>query len=239
MSIICVSWQRRVCMSMMVWWWRYKRWRVEICIHMKRLFTQTRPSHLGFTLICATCRWVWSQCVYDDWNRVFVGPCVVGLSPEKKKHGRCSWDTWPLWTCSDEKCAVYLLLSISSFGPIIMTLRDCGQVPGPKCKSSSVFCRQSSAAGHVIGVHPLWRQMRASLVSVLVWKSAKKGVCENHERSSERARLRKCHSDSPGARTTFLDHFELGFDSREDLIDLIENDDATAEMMLVAIDNFP
>ena len=83
-SIIWVSWQRRVCMSMMVWWWRYKRWRVEICMHMKRSFTQTRPSHLGFTLICATCRWVWSQCVYDDWNRVFVGPCVVGLSPEKK-----------------------------------------------------------------------------------------------------------------------------------------------------------
>ena len=49
----------------------------------------------------------------------------------------------------------------------------------------------------------------------------------------EQARFRKCHPDAPGARTTFFDQHRLGFDSRGDLIDLIENDDATAEMMLV------
>ena len=54
-----------------------------------------------------------------------------------------------------------------------------------------------------------------------------KNICEIIGRTSERA-----------ARTTFFDQHLLGFDSRSDLIDLIENDDTTAEMMLVLVDNF-
>ena len=69
-------------------------------------------------------------------------------------------------------------------------------------------------------------------------KECKKYVCEIIGRASERARFRKCHPDTPGARTTFFDQHRLGFDSRGDLIDLIETDDATAEMMLVPIDGF-
>ena len=65
-----------------------------------------------------------------------------------------------------------------------------------------------------------------------------KGVCESIGRTSERARFRKCHPDSPGARTTFFDQHRLGFDSRGDLIDLIENEDTTGETMLVPIDSF-
>ena len=51
---------------------------------------------------------------------------------------------------------------------IFLTLRVCGQVPEPKCKPLSAFCRQSLAAGHVVGVHPLLRQMQASMVLVFV-----------------------------------------------------------------------
>ena len=43
-----------------------------------------------------------------------------------------------------------------------------GQLPEPKCKLSSAFCRQLSAAGHVIGAHLLWQQMQANMVSVCV-----------------------------------------------------------------------
>ena len=39
------------------------------------------------------------------------------------------------------QCA--FLRSKSSFGRITTTLRDCGQVPEPKCELLSVFCRQS------------------------------------------------------------------------------------------------
>ena len=50
--------------------------------------------------------------------------------------------------------------------------------------------------------------------------------------------------DSVNAIPTLLVHARLSLinidsDLRGDLIDLIENDDATAEMMLVPIDNFP
>ena len=45
--------------------------------------------------------------------------------------------------------------------------------------------------------------------------------------------------DSANARTTFFDRHRLGFDSRGDLIDLIETEDGTAEMMLIPIDGFP
>ena len=38
---------------------------------------------------------------------------------------------------------------------------------------------------------------------------------------------------------TFFDQHRLGFDSRGDLIDLVEYDDVTAEIMLVPVDNFP
>ena len=69
-------------------------------------------------------------------------------------------------------------------------------------------------------------------------KERKKCVCENIGRTSERARFRKCHPDAPGVGTTFFDQHRLGFDSRGHLTDLIENDDATTEMMLVPIDNF-
>ena len=58
--------------------------------------------------------------------------------------------------------------SISSFGRITMTLRDSGQLPEPKCKLSSAFCRELSAAGHLIGAHPLWQQMQVNMVSVCV-----------------------------------------------------------------------
>ena len=47
--------------------------------------------------------------------------------------------------------------------------------------------------------------------------------------TSERARLRRCHPDTPGARTSFFDQHRLGFDFRGDLIDLDETEDATAE----------
>ena len=81
--------------------------------------------------------------------------------------------------------------------------------------------------------------MQASMVSVFCLKECKKGVSENIGRTSERARFRKCHPDALGARATFFDQHRLGFDSRGNLIDLIENDDAIAEMMLVPVDNFP
>ena len=64
-------------------------------------------------------------------------------------------------------------------------------------------------------------------------EECKKGVCENIGRTSERAGFCKCHPDAPGARTTFFDQHRLGYDSRGDLIDQIENDDETAEVMLV------
>ena len=70
-------------------------------------------------------------------------------------------------------------------------------------------------------------------------KECKKDVCDNIGRTSERARFRKCHPDTPGARTTFFDQHRLGFDSRGDLIDLIQTGDATVEMMLVPIHGFP
>ena len=70
-------------------------------------------------------------------------------------------------------------------------------------------------------------------------KDFKKDVFEIIGRTSERARFRKCHPDTPGARTTFFDQHRLGFDSRGDLIDLIETKDATAEMMLIPVDGFP
>ena len=70
-------------------------------------------------------------------------------------------------------------------------------------------------------------------------KGCKKNVCEIIGRTSERARFRKCHPDTPGARTTFFDQRRLGFDFRGDLIDLIETEDATAETMLIPIDGFP
>ena len=63
---------------------------------------------------------------------------------------------------------VALLPSTISFVRIAMTLRDCGHVPEPKCKLLSDFCRQSLAAGHDVGVHPLLRQMQARVVSVYV-----------------------------------------------------------------------
>ena len=69
-------------------------------------------------------------------------------------------------------------------------------------------------------------------------KECKKDVCEVIGRTSERARFRERHLDTPGERTTFFDQHRLGFDSRGDLIDLVENDDVTAEMMLVLVDNF-
>ena len=40
-----------------------------------------------------------------------------------------------------------------------------------------------------------------------------KNVCETIGRTSERARFRKCHPDTPGARTAFFDQHRLGFDS--------------------------
>ena len=64
-------------------------------------------------------------------------------------------------------------------------------------------------------------------------------VTSSDGRSSERARFRKCHPDTPCARTTLFDQHRLGFDTRGDLIELIENDDATAERMLVPVDSFP
>ena len=70
-------------------------------------------------------------------------------------------------------------------------------------------------------------------------KDCKKDVCEIIGRTSELARFRKCHPDTPGARTTFFDQHRLGSDSRGDLIDLLETEDATAEMMLLPIDGFP
>ena len=70
-------------------------------------------------------------------------------------------------------------------------------------------------------------------------KECKKDVCEIIGRTSERARFRKRHPDTPGARTTFFDQHRLGFDSRGDLVDLIENDDAAGEMMLVPRGGFP
>ena len=69
-------------------------------------------------------------------------------------------------------------------------------------------------------------------------KECKKDVCEVIGRTSERARFRERHLDTPGARTTFFDQHRLGFDSRGDLIDSVEYDDVTAEMMLVLVDNF-
>ena len=70
-------------------------------------------------------------------------------------------------------------------------------------------------------------------------KECKKDVCEIIGRTSERARFRKRHPDTPAARTTFFDQHRFGFDSRGDLIDLIENDDAAFQMMLVPFDGFP
>ena len=52
-------------------------------------------------------------------------------------------------------------------------------------------------------------------------------------------RFFKCHPDAPDAHTTFFGQHRLGFYSRCDLADLVESDDATAEMMLVPKDNFP
>ena len=71
------------------------------------------------------------------------------------------------------------------------------------------------------------------------WKECRKDVCEIIGRIRERARFRKRHPDTPGARTTFFDQHRLGFDTRGVLIDLIETEDATAEMMLVPVDGFP
>ena len=87
-SISRGSWERHLWMLMKIWWWRRERWRVEVWTHMKRLFTQRRRSSLGFTLIFATCRWVWLQCLYEDWNRIVVGSCVVGLCLAKKKKNK-------------------------------------------------------------------------------------------------------------------------------------------------------
>ena len=67
-------------------------------------------------------------------------------------------------------------------------------------------------------------------------KECKRDVCEIIGRTSERARFRKCHPDTLGARMTFFDQHRFGFDSRGDLIDVFVNDDATAEMMLVLDD---
>ena len=70
-------------------------------------------------------------------------------------------------------------------------------------------------------------------------KECKKDVGEIIGRTSERARFRKSHPDTPGARKTFCDQHRRGFDSRGDLVDLIEKDDATAKMMLVPVNGFP
>ena len=70
-------------------------------------------------------------------------------------------------------------------------------------------------------------------------KECKKDVCEIIGRTSERARFRKRHPDTPGARTTFFDQHRLGFDSRGDLVDLIENGDAAGGMMVVPRGGFP
>ena len=69
-------------------------------------------------------------------------------------------------------------------------------------------------------------------------KERKKVVCESIGRTSERALFRKCRPGTPGARTTFFDQRRLGLDSRGDVIDLVEYDDVTAEMMLVPVVNF-
>ena len=74
---------------------------------------------------------------------------------------------------------------------------------------------------------------------VCLKRMSKKLSAKNIGRTSERARFRKCRPDTPGARTTFFDQHRLGFDSRGDLIDLVEYDDVTAEMMLVPVGNFP
>ena len=70
-------------------------------------------------------------------------------------------------------------------------------------------------------------------------KQCKKDVCEIIGRTSQRARFRKRHPDTPGAPTTFFDQHRLGFDSRGDLVDLIENVDAAGEMMFVPVHGFP
>ena len=70
-------------------------------------------------------------------------------------------------------------------------------------------------------------------------KECEKVVCQTIGRTSERARFRKCRTNTIGARSAFFEHHRLGFDTCGDLIDLDENDDASAETRLIPVDNFP
>ena len=70
-------------------------------------------------------------------------------------------------------------------------------------------------------------------------KECKTDVCEAIGRTSERARFRERHPDTSSARTAFLDHHRLVFDSRGDLIDLDENEDETTETLLIPTEGFP
>ena len=70
-------------------------------------------------------------------------------------------------------------------------------------------------------------------------KECEKIVCQTIGRTSERARLRKCRTNNIRARAAFFEHHRLGFDIYGDLVDLDENDDASAETRLTPVDNFP
>ena len=70
-------------------------------------------------------------------------------------------------------------------------------------------------------------------------KECKEDVCETIGRTSERARFRKRHPDTPGARTAFFDHHRLEFDSHGDLVDLDENEDGAIGTVLIPTDDFP
>ena len=87
-----------------------------------------------------------------------------------------------------------------------MTLRDCGQVPEPKCKAF---------VGLLPAIVSSWtRGWCSSIVATdaseygfgVCLQECKKDVCEIIGQTSERARFRKWHPDTPGARTTFSDN---------------------------------
>ena len=99
----------------------------------------------------------------------------------------------------------------SSCGRITTTLRDCGQVPEPNCKLLSVFCRQSLAVGHVVGVHPLRRQSERVWFRCLFERVQKMSVKSSDGEANEH--------DSANAILTLLVHarrslINIGSDSR-------------------------
>ena len=109
-------------------------------------------------------------------------------------------------------------------------------MPEPKFRGLSVPCQLSVVVGHVIGAHALSRQMQSEYGFGVCLKEFEKVVCQTIGRTSERARFRKCRTNTIGARTAFFEHHRLGFDTCGDLIDLDDNDNASAGTGLIPVD---